>query len=80
MIHVEELAYKLIDCVLSFDFYVDGEEKRQKEQNTTRDGDQLWYRQLTSMIIGSSIWNSILKLTFLELTFIYRILAIIRRS
>ena len=39
MIHVEELAYQLIDGVLGLDFYVDGEEERQKEQNTTRDGD-----------------------------------------
>ena len=68
MIHVEELAYQLIDGVFGLDFYVDREEKGQKEQNTTRDGDQLRHRQLTSMIIGSSVWNSILKSEILEST------------
>ena len=69
MIHVEELAYQLIYGVLGLDFYVDGKKECQKEQNTTRDGDQLGNRQLTSMIIRSSIRNSILKWMMQSLIF-----------
>ena len=68
VIHVEELAYQLIYSMFGLDFYIDGKEECQKEQNTTRDGYQLWYRQLTSMIIGSSVWNSILESGIFELT------------
>ena len=61
MVHVEELAYQLIDRMFCLDFDVDGKEECQKEQNTTGDGDQLRNRQFTSMIIGSSVGNSVLK-------------------
>lgn len=62
MIHVEELAYQLVDCVFGLDFHIDGKKECQKEQNTTRDCDELGNSQLTSMVIGSSIGNSVLEI------------------
>ena len=61
MIHVEKLAYQLIDCMLGLDFDVDCQKECKKEQNTTRNGDQFGNCKLTSMIIRGSVRNTILK-------------------
>ena len=84
MVHVEELAYQLIDRMFCLDFDVDGKEECQKEQNTTGDGDQLRNRQFTSMIIGSSVWNSVLQakkmVLHFDIYFIFHLYSLERRD
>ena len=62
MVHVEELAYELVDGVLGFDFDVHRQKKSQEEADSTGQSDQLWRAQLAGPVVaGIPIWNTLLK-------------------